>query len=208
MKLHFKLCVVIFIQMYLFTTRAFGQCFDFKGDLCCIEVECLHECSLEVEYLSLHKLNRPELPHDFSNYPKLRIIMIGHCGYGDLPKEVFTCLNLEILNYGGDSLLGLSDRILDCKKLMSLNFTAVGLESIPKVIGKIDQLEYLCLASNRIHRIPRCIRRLPNLKELVLSNNPIADKKIARFRRQRPDVKVVCEHYDPNQPEKYLDDED
>jgi leucine-rich repeat protein SHOC2 len=180
----------------------------FKGKMTCSSVECLRQCMLEVEYLDLHRLPRPSLPADLSLYPKLRIIMLNYCGYSVIPEEVFTCRNLEILNFGGDTLKYLSRSILNCKRLMSLNLMGNHLKAVPPVIGEIQSLEYLYLGSNEIKYIPRFLYKLENLKELRLNNNPIPEKEIRRFRKKRPDVKLFCKNYDPNNPDSYLDEDE
>jgi Leucine-rich repeat (LRR) protein len=180
----------------------------FKNKLTCSTVECLDQCPNEVEFLDLYKKSRQIIPSDLSIYPKLKMIMLIDCGYGAIPDAVFTCENLEIFNYCGDTLKHLSRSILNCKRLMSLNLMGNHLKAVPPVIGEIHSLEYLYLGSNEIKHIPRFLYKLENLKELRLNNNPIPEKEIRRFRKKRPDVKLFCKNYDPNNPDSYLDEEE
>ncbi len=89
------------------------------------------------------------------------------------PKEIYDCVNLEILNFAYNYLTEMPSELAQLTKLEHIDYQSNKLELLPPNIGEFRALKKLNLANNQLKELPVSIGELENLEFLVLGNNQL-----------------------------------
>jgi Leucine-rich repeat (LRR) protein len=92
----------------------------------------------------------------------------------EIPLEVFTLINLQILNLRNNKISIIPKEIKYLTNLQILNLTSNKILIIPEEIKYLTNLQVLFLSNNKISVIPTEIKYLTNLQKLNLGNNKIS----------------------------------
>lgn len=115
----------------------------------------------------------------------LRLLFAGNCRIESLPKELFSCTNLEELHVYGNSLAEISVGVGKLGKLRVLSAGRNQLKSLPAVLAECKALEALHVYENELSRFPGGLETLPGLK-IVNADNNVDLPPVPR------DVRVQC----------------
>ena len=91
----------------------------------------------------------------------------------EIPKEVFTLHNLQVLNLSRNNIKEIPADISKLKSLQELDLSNNGLTNLPPQIGELMNLTKLKLNRNEITSIPPEIGNLINLEVLEMWNNEL-----------------------------------
>ena len=108
----------------------------------------------------LHNISNNELDLDYENLI-------------DVPDEIFTLVNLEILNLSCNELTMIPDSISVLTNLQELNLRSNYLTSLPESMCNLTNLLELNLCSNDLVKLPDSLDKLLKLKTLILYDNKL-----------------------------------
>lgn len=100
-----------------------------------------------------------------------KILKISGHEIKQIPKGLFSMINLEELEFSDGSLTEIPADIAKLTKLKIGAFYANQIASIPTEIGTLSQLEDLNLFANKIKKVPAEINNLASLTSLNLGDN-------------------------------------
>jgi tRNA A-37 threonylcarbamoyl transferase component Bud32 len=147
-----------------------------------------------LEFLDLSGNNLSELPVDFGDFKKLKILFISNNQFKVFPKILANCPSLTMIGFRSNQMeeipedsfplnlqwLILTDNKIEklpksigrCKFLQKFGIAGNKLSSIPDEMKNCRNLELLRISANRIEKIPSWIFSLPRLSWLAYSGNP------------------------------------
>lgn len=126
--------------------------------------------SLEVLDLTNNQLS--QLPDNFSQLTKLRIIFISNNCFTELPTVLGACPNLEMIGFKSNQITTVDASSLP-KKLRWLILTDNKIATLPEAIGNCIHLQKLALAGNALTTLPLSMDKLVNLQLIRLSANTL-----------------------------------
>lgn len=120
------------------------------------------------------------LPSALCMIPKLKVLKLDTCRYNTLPLELGGLQGLKELIVINDTneKVGLKELPKEIGSLAELELLNLGgnlLTDLPKEISNLKKLEWLSLEKNEISKLPMVITSLEKLKVLILNNNPISE---------------------------------
>ena len=118
--------------------------------------------SLEILDLSGNQLS--ELPDDFAQLTKLRILFCSDNNFTELPEVLGRCPELSMIGFKANRIRTIPAKSLPAK-LRWLTLTDNAIETLPETIGACTQLQKLLLAGNQLQSLPET---LSNCKQLAL----------------------------------------
>lgn len=124
--------------------------------------------SLEILDLTDNRLC--ELPDDFAQLTKLRIVFMSNNCFTALPTVLGQCPNLEMIGFKSNQITTVDESSLP-EKLRWLILTDNHIETLPDSLGLRPRLEKLALAGNRLTELPSTMDQLHRLALVRLSAN-------------------------------------
>ena len=121
--------------------------------------------------ISNYNLKDFELPGS----DNLENICLNNCNLNKIPRSIFTCKNLKILDLSSNQISYIHKNISKLKKLKRLRLNKNNITELPDKLFKIKSLTDLILAKNPINKIPEKIGKLLNLEQLAISDTKISD---------------------------------
>jgi hypothetical protein len=109
-----------------------------------------------------------ELPVEFKNLRKLKILNLGYNRFQELPKVICQLENLENLNMEANQLRKITKSIGKLKNLQELNLFANKIEKLPSEFCQLKNLTWLNLALNKLPTLPSNFSNLSNIAFLEL----------------------------------------
>lgn len=103
----------------------------------------------------------------------VRYLSLRHQKLKQLPAEIFTFTNLEILDLSKNKLTELPAEIEKFSQLREINVSNNKLTSLPIQLGNLTRLEKILAYQNNIAILPTTIGNLVNLELLDLWSNEI-----------------------------------
>ncbi len=134
----------------------------------------LFELQDTLEFLDLSGNNLSQLPEDFGNFKKLKILFISNNKFKVFPKVVANCPSLTMIGFRSNQM----EEILEDSfplKLQWLILTDNKIEKLPKSIGKCEFLQKFGIAGNRLNSLPDEMKNCRNLELLRISANLIEE---------------------------------
>jgi len=127
------------------------------------------------------------LPREIGSFKQLEILWLNGHNLTSIPKEIGNLKNLRVLMLGDNKLLSIPKGIYNLKNLTHLSLGGNDITSIPKEIDNLKNLTHLSLGGNDITSIPKEIGNLKNLTHLDLSYNNLESipKEIGKLKNLR-----------------------
>lgn len=126
----------------------------------------------DIEILDLAQGELTELPENFADLHKLRIVFFSRNPFTEIPKVLAQCKNLTMAGFKSCRLTTWSENVLPTS-LRWLVLTDNQLTSIPKSIGKLIHLQKLSLAGNQISALPDEMQNCKQLELIRLGANQL-----------------------------------
>jgi tRNA A-37 threonylcarbamoyl transferase component Bud32 len=147
-----------------------------------------------LEFLDLSDNNLSELPEDFGEFKKLKILFISNNKFKVFPKILADCpsltmvgirsnlieeipegsfpLKLQWLILTENKIEKLPKSIGDCRFLQKFGIAGNRLQSLPEEMKNCKSLELLRISANCIEKLPSWLYSMPRLSWLAYSGNP------------------------------------
>lgn len=126
--------------------------------------------TLEILDLSGNQLSN--LPENFSNLTKLRILFCSDNLFQELPEVLGDCPKLSMVGFKSNQIGRVSAKALPIN-LRWLILTNNQIETLPDEIGACVQLQKLMLAGNRLQKLPVSLLNCQRLELLRISANQL-----------------------------------
>ncbi|MFZ2450906.1 MAG: leucine-rich repeat-containing protein kinase family protein [Methylovulum miyakonense] len=148
--------------------------------------------TLEVLDLSGNALS--ELPDDFAQLGKLRIVFCSDNQFTELPEVLGRCPELGMIGFKANRIRKVSAKALpaplrwliltdneieelphemgNCSQLQKLMLAGNKLQVLPDSLANCKRLELIRIAANRLNELPIWLLALPRLSWLAYSGNP------------------------------------
>ena len=106
------------------------------------------------------------------NPDTIRNLNLHGCAFTDIPKELASFTNLEVLDLTGNDLSKADFSLVkSIKTLKSLDLTECNLSRFPSAVLYLPNLEILTIWNNKINSIPDELYNMTSLKKLTIGNN-------------------------------------
>ena len=112
-------------------------------------------------------------PYSIYEIYKFRDLNLALRKLKEIPKEVGSLINLEVLWVGGNYITEVPKELGKLTNLRELYLGGNYIKELPKEMGNLTHLKELYLGNNKLESIPKEFGNLTNLRELVLFQNPI-----------------------------------
>ena len=154
----------------------------------------LFELKETLEFLDLSGNNISELPDNFQEFKKLKIVFISNNKFTIFPKVLADCPNLTMIGFRSNQIVEIPENsfplnlqwliltenkievlpnsIGDCKYLQKFAISGNRLKTLPNEMKNCRRLELLRISANLIDSIPSWLLLLPRLSWLAYSGNP------------------------------------
>ena len=126
-----------------------------------------------LEYLDLSDNSLSELPADFAQLKKLRILFLSNNHFQRFPTVLSQCPELSMVGFKANQIVELPDGALPAK-IRWLILTDNRLEALPRSIGNHHHLQKVMLAGNRLTTLPDEMAHCINIELLRISANRLA----------------------------------
>ena len=140
-----------------------------------------------VGYDKNFNLKYTNLPREIGSFKQLEILWLNGHNLTSLPNEISDLKNLRVLMLGDNKFESIPKGIYKLKNLTQFSLGGNNITSIPKDIGNLQNLTHLSLGGNEITSIPEEIGKLKNLTHLDLSYNNLKSipKDIGKLKNLR-----------------------
>ena len=107
----------------------------------------------------------------------------------EIPEDIKSLVNLEILDVGNNQMSKLPQSIGHLRVLKKLIVTQNQLTSVPESIGQLTHLVSLQLSHNRLHNLPYSLIRCVSLQELHIDRNVF--RTLPNFLTRLPNLQTL-----------------
>ncbi len=121
-------------------------------------------------FLNLSNNRLRQLPPEFSQLKKLRIVFFNNNNFETFPTVLAACPQLSMVSFKENAIESLSPQALS-PTLRWLILTNNQLSELPATIGQLPKLQKLMLAGNRLETVPEALANCTNLELIRLSAN-------------------------------------
>jgi tRNA A-37 threonylcarbamoyl transferase component Bud32 len=134
----------------------------------------LFELKDTLEILDLSGNNLSELPENFYDFSKLRIVFFANNKFKVFPKVLAKCPSLTMIGFKSNRINFIPENSFP-KKLQWLILTDNEIENLPDSIGECIYLQKAAFAGNRIKLLPDSMHNCKNLELLRISANSLIE---------------------------------
>ncbi len=128
--------------------------------------------SLELLVLSNNRLSN--LPEEFSQLKKLKVVFFNNNAFETFPTVLAKCPSLSMISFKGNNISAIPEGVLS-PAIRWLILTDNRLETLPADIGKLGKLQKLMLAGNQLQFLPIEMKECQNLELIRLSANQLQE---------------------------------
>ncbi|KAJ0167277.1 Protein lap1 [Colletotrichum tanaceti] len=127
-----------------------------------------------LEHLDLSGTGISNLPEDFGQLQKLKVVFFSDCHFTVFPRQLAACPELEMVAFRSNGMTTIPEDALP-PKLRWLILTNNRIEALPRDIGRCSRLQKCMLAGNNLTSLPDDMSACRKLGLLRLSANKLAD---------------------------------
>jgi hypothetical protein len=125
------------------------------------------------------------------NYPNyVKELYIGSGSVKEVPNNIDTFPNLELLDYSGSQIDKLPESFKNLDKLKTLDLSNCSFTEFPNEICDLESLEELDFGINKITKIPIEILNCKNLKTINLEYTSIPKEEQKALKKQLKGIKL------------------
>jgi hypothetical protein len=134
----------------------------------------IFELADTLEILDLSGNNLSELPSNFHELKKIKIVFFSENMFTQFPDVLSKCENLTMIGFKSNKILTISETAFP-KSLRWLILTNNQIEKLPKSIGDCKDLKKVALAGNKLTSLPNEMAQCQNIELMRISANHIAE---------------------------------
>ena len=140
--------------------------------------------------LTLSKKKLKEIPAQVFTFKNLQILNLSKNSLKEIPAIINQLQNLQDLNLSGNEITAIPASIGTMKNLIHINFNRNLIEAIPPEIGTLQNLEVLEMWDNELDSVPDEIKNLNKLKILELRGILFSKDDQNYLKKLVPDARV------------------
>jgi len=134
----------------------------------------IFELADTLEILDLSGNSLSEIPSNFHELKKLKIVFFSENKFTQFPDVLSKCENLTMIGFKSNQIQTISETAFP-KSLRWLILTNNQIEKLPNSIGDCKDLKKVALAGNKLIGLPNEMAQCQNIELLRISANHIAD---------------------------------